>query len=90
MSSRLEDRNDAQAGGIKLEEFFVQSEFYHFLLVEAFSYYLTKGFKNLEINHITLNPHLLSLLREKAQQEPSFCQHLLQLVYDTQTYPSLS
>jgi hypothetical protein len=63
VTSRLEDKNDNQTGGIKFEEFFVQNEFYRFLLVEAFAYYLSKGFKNLQLKDLVLDPPLLSLLR---------------------------
>jgi hypothetical protein len=63
LTSRLEGPNDNQTGGIKFEEFFVQNEFYRFLLVEAFAYYLSKGFKNLPLKDLLLDPPLLSLLR---------------------------
>lgn len=90
MGSRFDERNEEKSRGITFEDFFVQVEFYNYLLVEAYAYYLSKGFKNLEVNDIVLNPHLLALIREKAHLEPSFTQQLLQLIYDTQTYPSLS
>ena len=63
----------------------MHNQYFNFFLIEAYSFYLEKGYKNMRMNKLYADKELLNLIKEHYIVERTHSK-LLDVVYQTRRY----
>ena len=69
----------------KDKQLFLHNQYFNYFLVEAYCYYLEKGYKNMRMNKLYLDQELMQLIKEHYNVQRTHSR-LLDVVYQTRKY----